>query len=242
MPDLALISDPTLNQQIQYIVLNKTCFGNIISTYSQSADTNKILVPTFVSPVKKPTFGSELRKKVILLEDIYIQDGLTVVGDVRINVSLLKALQTGEQVWSVVAFVPIKFLSAAIICFLFLQRKMGQKITVQAVYSTDKWETRSESVGLLVRARKLPHKLDDAISTSCFRFVIDCTDMDIGETLEFTLWCMDKESKVVTFEDDNGKRLYSISCVPAAKKNPWAAKAVRQLSAFAPVVKFNKNL
>ena len=105
----------------------------------------------------------------------------------------------------------------------------------------DNWETRSDSLAFLVRTKsRIPHKIDD-LETSSFRFVIDCSNLEIGQSLEFTLWCLDKTTKRVTFEDDNSKRLYRVTCGPA-NLNPWAARAAKQLSNFAPVMRFNKNL
>ena len=61
-------------------------------------DSNKMLIPTFVPPIRKPTFAKEFRQKVLILEDIEVCDDLTLIGKILMNVSLLKKLQTEEQV------------------------------------------------------------------------------------------------------------------------------------------------
>ena len=64
------------------------------------------------------------------------------------------------------------------------------------------------------------------------QFVIDCEDLEVGDSLEFYAF-------YGGHVDSNGQQFYRVSCT--RKLNEWAAMAARELKNYAPTVKFNKN-
>lgn len=185
----------------------------------EDMDSNpKSLIPTFVYPGKKPNFGSTLANSVVMLESLTISADYCIVGNIRVNLNKLRA----------------KHLDNGLV--------KDQKITVGVTYSMDDWETTKQAFAMPVRTRKRKD-LED-LETLALRFVIECQDLEIGESVQFVVFCVDKSQGLenqtqAAYEDNNEKQLYQVAC--SAKLNPWAAKAAKELANFAPTIKFNKN-
>ena len=178
-------------------------------------DGGRSLIPTFVYPGKKPNYRADFAQSVLKLESMVITADFSLIGSVRVNLTALKGLQTPEE------------------------RSTGQRLSVGVTYSTDQWISKQETPAMLVKT--FAHPQLTGLETQCLRFVIDCETLEVGETIELTLWCVDKSKpERVLYEDDNGKLLYKISCTQRLS-SPWAMLAAKQLNTFAPVVKFNKN-
>ncbi len=126
-----------------------------------------------------------------------------------------------------------------------------------ATFSKDRWETKEDVNAMLVRCRK-PSGLED-LELYSFRFVVDCSDLSVGQAMQFSVWCADKADKKgdrgggggggggdrgpvarhLLHEDDNDKQFYTVNC--STKLNFWAELAARELSNFAPTIRFNRN-
>ena len=78
----------------------------------------------------------------------------------------------------------------------------------------------------------LEQLLWDYVSYYNSQFVIDCEDLEVGDSLEFYAF-------YGGHVDSNGQQFYRVSCT--RKLNEWAAMAARELKNYAPTVKFNKN-
>ncbi|XP_040583846.1 uncharacterized protein [Lepeophtheirus salmonis] len=183
----------------------------------------KQLIPTFVFPNKKPDFPSYVRKKVLVLEALDIQqngctdeDGISVIGIIRVNLSRLRALETEDQ------------------------RKNGQQVIVGVAYSLDDWKTKMTSKSFKVPSAYIRrHPSLDDVNCVFMRFCIDCDELDVGTTLSMSLWCADKiaSKSTIRFEDNNEGSYYKLKCT--SKLNQWAAEAAKQLKNYAPIVRYN---
>ena len=74
-------------------------------------------MPTFVYPGKKPSYPKDFEKSILMLESIDINnDDLCVMGNVRVNLTMLQAAAGSRK-----------------------------RVSVSAFFTTDNWETRKES-------------------------------------------------------------------------------------------------
>ena len=145
-----------------------------------------------------------------------------ILGTAVVNVGLLRSRQTREQ------------------------RKNGQKLGINVVFTADEWRTKNRTPALLsgreLRYRHATLKEEDlnSLELHWVRFKIDADDLEVGESLRFGLECVDKSNNgVLIDEDDNDGLFYVVSCSP--KLSPWAEYAAKELNNTAPTVKFNKN-
>jgi hypothetical protein len=101
---------------------------------------------------------------------------------------------------------------------------------------------REEAMAMLVQGPRLPPSIED-IESACFRFALDCADMNLGDRLSFLVWCRDRDTCEAVGEDDDGRRFYSVACCARLTGNPWAEAAAKRLAQeAAPVVRFNRCL
>jgi hypothetical protein len=205
--------------------------------------SGKSLVPVFVFPGKRPTYAEDFKDHVIMLESLEITEDFCLIGNIRVNMSHLRAINQQQEAKN-------KTLT------------VKQKASVFALYTFDSWKNYKETKAMVVNAVK--HPALKKFDTHAMRFWIDCDEMEIGDTVEFTIWCSDKRTTVkqgtkitrrhkqaITednkdcttvinkYKDDNDGNYYKARCTK--KLNPWAEKAARELKNFTPIVKFQKN-
>ena len=205
--------------------------------------SGKSLVPVFVFPGKRPTYAEDFKDHVIMLESLEITEDFCLMGNIRVNMSHLRSINQKQEAKN--KTITVK-----------------QKASVYAQFTFDSWKTCKETKAMVVNAVK--HPALKKFDTHAMRFWIDCDEMEIGDTVEFTLWCSDRRTTVkqgtkitrkhkqaITednkdlttvinkYKDDNEGNYYKIRCTK--KLNPWAEKAARELKNFTPIVKFQKN-
>ena len=206
--------------------------------------SGKSLVPVFVFPGKRPTYAEEFKEHVLMLESLEITEDFCLMGNIRINMTKLRAINQQQEAKS--KSITVK-----------------QRASVYAIYTFDSWKSYKETKAMVVNAVK--HPALKKFDTHAMRFYIDCDDMDVGDTVEFSIWCADnrmtvKQGTKVTkkhrtaalsgtnkdlttviqkYRDDNEGNYYKAKCTK--KLNPWAEKAARELKNFTPIVKSQKN-
>lgn len=206
--------------------------------------SGKSLVPVFVFPGKRPTYAEDFKDHVIMLESLEITEDFCLMGNIRVNMTHLRSINQQQEAKN-------KSLT------------VKQKASVYALYTFDSWKNCKETKAMVVNAVK--HPALKKFDTHAMRFWIDCDEMEIGDTVEFTIWCSDKRTTVkqgtkitrkhkqaITeednkdlttvinkYRDDNDGNYYKARCTK--KLNPWAEKAARELKNFTPIVKFQKN-
>ena len=205
--------------------------------------SGKSLVPVFVFPGKRPTYQEDFKDHVLMLESLEITEDFCLMGNIRVNMTHLRSINQQQEAKN--KTITVK-----------------QKASVYALYTFDSWKNCKETKAMVVNAVK--HPALKKFDTHAMRFWIDCDEMEIGDTVEFTLWCSDRRSTVkqgtkitrkhklaITednkdlttvinkYRDDNDGNFYKARCTK--KLNPWAEKAARELKNFTPIVKFQKN-
>ena len=179
-----------------------------------------------------------------MLESLEITEDFCLMGNIRVNMTHLRSINQQQEAKN-------KSLT------------VKQKASVYALYTFDSWKNCKETKAMVVNAVK--HPALKKFDTHAMRFWIDCDEMEIGDTVEFTIWCSDKRTTVkqgtkitrkhkqaITeednkdlttvinkYRDDNDGNYYKARCTK--KLNPWAEKAARELKNFTPIVKFQKN-
>lgn len=172
---------------------------------------NKSLVPTFVFPVKRRGFDDAFFQSCLMLETLSIPDQETIVGLFRVNLTKIEDGDTEEVIKE--------------------EEEDEDDTKVGVAYTTDGWESTRKTEAFAVRSAALGPVLT-TLNTQSYKFVIDCEDLKVGDSIEFYAFYGDHV-------DSNGQQFYRVSCTK--KLNEWAAKAARELKNYAPTVKFNKN-
>lgn len=213
--------------------------------------SGKSLVPTFVFPGKRPNYAEVFAKQVLVLESLDITEDFCLMGNIRVNMTKLKAINREQD--SLSKSVTIK-----------------QRASVFALYTFDHWATYKDTKAMVVRA--LPHPSLGKFETQAMRFYIDCDEIEVGQTVEFAVLCTDKrytvkhgsrftrrqraallssssgsggsQSKDLTtvirkYRDDNDGLFYQAKCTK--KLNQWAEKAAKELKNFTPIIKYNNK-
>ena len=137
--------------------------------------SGKSLVPVFVFPGKRPTYAEDFKDHVIMLESLEITEDFCLMGNIRVNMTRLRSLNQQQENKS--KSVTVK-----------------QRASVYALFTFDSWKNCKETKAMVVNAVK--HPALKKFDTHAMRFWIDCDEMEIGDTVEFTIWCADKRTTV----------------------------------------------
>ena len=108
----------------------------------------KSLIPTFGFNCKRPNYAQIFEENVLVLESLNITEDFCLMGNIRVNMSKLRAINREQE--AVSKSVTVR-----------------QRASVFAIYTFDGWNTVKETKAMVVKAQ--PHPALKAFETHAMR-------------------------------------------------------------------------